>query len=390
MSISTQITIFLGALALVWPFIGALLVAVVSVDRSRLWALWVAVFGCFLTCLAFMCPTSERSVSGNIIAMWQDDSVQRAGRVLLSFGLLLTVLENPPLLNRGIRSLPHVSTALSGVACVAQDPVMGVGILVIELAWGVGVFAWRAGQALAGWNLMRTRLVGVFLVFCSLTLPKGTFVTGLTLACGVVALAGLAPFGRSESEEKKQMFLLLPLATATLLLAMRLRVFGGEAFSLTLVTAGIISVGITSCVGWRTEPHLLRTFPLALGFIAVGVQADVAALLFLSGWCCASGALFDDGRDQGHDREWAVRALACFPPNAPFVGCLLLLSIVPDWSWSIATLSVVGLLLVVMQGVSDQKSILLTWPEEAAGKLACFLLMAMSFLVPLAMMLGAF
>ena len=35
MSASFQITTFLGALALAWPFIGALLVAVVAVERKK-------------------------------------------------------------------------------------------------------------------------------------------------------------------------------------------------------------------------------------------------------------------------------------------------------------------------------------------------------------------
>lgn len=380
MSVSVQLTTFLGALVFVWPFIGALLVAFVAVERSRTWAIWVSVFGCFLTCMAFIFPVSNGVAMGNAVAtLWQDDPIQRAGRVLLSFGLLLIVLENPPLVNKGIRSLPHVSTALSGVACVIQNPVIGVGILIAELAWGIGVFAWPAGQAHTGWKLMQTSFVGVFLVLCGLMLPKETFVAGLTIACGLVVLAGLAPFGNSDSEDK-QLFLLLPLATATMLLAMRLRSFEGEAFSLTLIAAGIQSIWLTSCVGWKRGRYLIRTFPLALGFIAVGVQADVAALLFLSGWCCAGGVSLEHG--------WSVRALSCFPPNAPFVGCLLLLSTLPDWSWSIAALTVVGLLLVVVQGGADQISMMLTWPKDPAGKLACFFLAGMGFLLPSAMMLG--
>ena len=381
-SVQIQITTFLGALVLAWPFIGALLVAVVAVEHSRTWALWVSVLGCFLTCMGFIFPVSNGLTMGNTVAtLWQNDPIQRMGRVLLSFGLLLIVLENPPLINRGIRSLPHVSTALSGVACVAQNPVIGIGILIVELAWGIGVFTWPAGQAYTGWKLMKTSFVGVFLILCGLMLPKESFITGLTIACGLVVLAGLAPFGNSDGE-KKQLFLLLPLATATMLLAMRLRSFEGEAFSLTLVVAGIQSIWLTSCVGWKRGGHLLRTLPLALGFIAVGVQSDVAALLFLSGWCFAGSGSLEQG--------WSIRALSCFPPHAPFVGCLLLLSTLPDWSWSMAALTVVGLLFVVVQWASDQKSMMLTWPKDPAGKLASFLLVGMGFLLPSAMMLGVF
>lgn len=376
MSLGAELTVVLAALAFVWPFVGAVLVAALAAPRSREYAIWVAGIGCALALAVFLFPVSEAAAAG-----WDDDPVQRAGRVMLAFGLLLMVLESPVLPDRLLRSLPHVSTALAGLACVAPDPAVGLGILVIELGWGVFVFTRPAGQAMTGWSLIRTGAVGVFLVLCGLTLPQDTLVAGLTMACGLVVLTGLAPFGQFGREDN-DVFLLLPLAATTLLLAMRLRVHGGGAFAMALVAAGLLSVWLTGCVGRLSGRRMFRTFPLALGFMAVGIQADVAALLFLCGWCLAGGGRLERG--------WAVRALACFPPGAPFVGCLLLLSMLPDWSWSIAVLTVAGLLLVVVRGLPERVPLHLVWPDEPAGQLACVVLAGMGFLVPLAMMLGAF
>ncbi|ASL39735.1 MULTISPECIES: hypothetical protein [Acetobacter] len=368
---------FLAALAFVWPFLGAAAVCAVSVARSRELAIWMSAIGCVLALAVFVFPAS-----GAVAAGWDDDPVQRAGRVMLAFGLLLIVLENGILHDRLVRSLPHVSTALAGLACVAPDPAVGLGILEAALAWGVFVFTRPAGQARMGWGLIRNGSVGTFLVLSGLLLPANTVVSGLMMACGLVVLTGLSPFGQFWQDENDT-FLFLPFAGAALLLAMRLRTHGGEAFETALVLCGLLSVWLTACAGrFPDRQRLFRTFPSALALIAVGIQADVAALLFLCGWCLAGG-----GRA---GRGWAVNTLACFPPGAPFVGCLLLLSMMSDWSWPLALLTVAGILAAVTRAVPARDITHHFWPQDAAGRVACSVLTATGLLVPLAMMLGAF
>ncbi|MFT8676705.1 MAG: hypothetical protein ABF791_12695, partial [Acetobacter sp.] len=122
-----------------------------------------------------------------------------------------------------------------------------------------------------------------------------------------------------------------------------------------------------------------------------------------------------------------VRAVTCFPPGAPFVGCLLLLSVMADWSWLVAVLTTGGVLLCLARAVPgrddtpehDVPNAHLAgfsaspalhslsglaqgavaggggpyagfWPADTAGRLACLVLTAMGLLAPLAMMLGAF
>ncbi|MFT8782413.1 hypothetical protein [Acetobacter syzygii] len=377
MSVATQATVFLAALAFVWPFVGAIGVAAVPAPRSREVALWMAGLGCLLSVIVFMFPAIGGNASG-----WDDDPVQRAGRVMLAFGLLLLVLENGVMPDRLLRSLPHVCTALAGLACVAPEPAVGLGILEVALAWGVFVFTRPAGQAKTGWGLMRTGSVGTMLLLSGLLLPQGSTVCGLMMACGLVILTGLAPFGQFWRDENDS-FLFLPFAGASILLAMRLRGHGGMAFEMALVAAGLVSVWLTACAGRsRDRQRLFRTFPSALALMAVGVEADVAALLFLCGWCLAGG--------NRSTRGWAVNVLACFPPGAPFVGCLLLLSVMTDWSWSVAVLTVCGILAAVLRAVPDREAARLFWPEDMAGRVACSVLTVMGFLVPLAMMLGAF
>ncbi len=377
MSAGTEVAVFLAALAFVWPFVGAVVVAVLPAPRSRDVAIWMAGIGCLLSVVVFMFPTLGGNASG-----WDDDPVQRAGRVMLAFGLLLLVLENGILPDRLLRSLPHVCTALAGLACVAPEPAVGLGILELALAWGVFVFTRPAGQAKTGWGLIRTGSVGTVLVLSGLLLPQGSVVSGLMMACGLVILTGLAPFGQFWRDEQDS-FLFLPFAGASILLAMRLRGHGGMAFEMALVAAGLVSVWLTACAGRsRDRQRLFRTFPSALALMAVGVEADVAALLFLCGWCLAGG--------NRSGRGWAVNVLACFPPGAPFVGCLLLLSVMTDWSWLVAVLTVCGILAAVLRAVPDREAARLFWPEDMAGRVACSVLTVMGFLVPLAMMLGAF
>ena len=377
MSAGIEATVFLAALAFVWPFVGAMVVAALPAPRSREAAIWMAGIGCVLSVIVFMFPSVGGSANG-----WDDDPVQRAGRVMLAFGLLLLVLENAVLPDRLLRSLPHVCTALAGLACVAPEPAVGLGILELALAWGVFVFTRPAGQAKTGWGLIRTGSVGTVLVLSGLLLPQGSVVSGLMMACGLVILTGLAPFGQFWRDENDS-FLFLPFAGASILLAMRLRGHGGMAFEMALVAAGLVSVWLTACAGRsRDRQRLFRTFPSALALMAVGVEADVAALLFLCGWCLAGG--------NRTGRGWAVNVLACFPPGAPFVGCLLLLSVMTDWSWSVAVLTVCGILAAVLRAVPDREAARLFWPEDMAGRVACSVLTVMGFLVPLAMMLGAF
>ncbi|MDN6714730.1 MAG: hypothetical protein L0L41_08965, partial [Acetobacter sp.] len=124
MSAGMEATVFLAALAFVWPFIGALVVAALPAPHSREVAIWMAAIGCGLAVVVFMFPSVGNGASG-----WDDDPVQRAGRVMLAFGLLLLVLENGIQPDRLLRSLPHVCTALAGLACVAPQPAVGLGIL---------------------------------------------------------------------------------------------------------------------------------------------------------------------------------------------------------------------------------------------------------------------
>lgn len=369
--------VFLAALAFVWPLLGAALVMATPTVRSREIAVWMAGAGCVLAVAVFLFPATSAAAEG-----WDDDPVQRAGRVMLAFGLLLTVMENGTLQDRLLRGLPHISTALTGLACVTPDPIIGLGILEAALAYGVFVFSRPAGQARAGWALVRTGSVGIFLVLSGLLLPSGSAPAGLMMACGLVMLAGLTPFGQSWREENDT-YLFLPFAGAALLLSMRMRAHGGEAFETALVAAGLASVWLTACAGRSDDgQRLFRTFPSALALIAVGAGADVAALLFLCGWCLAGGNRFG--------RSWAARALACFPPGAPFVGCLLLLSMLSDWSWSVTVLTVAGILCAVVRSVPVEGFTQDLWPEDAAGRVACSVLVLTGFLVPLAMMLGAF
>ncbi|GAN62785.1 hypothetical protein AA0313_0601 [Acetobacter indonesiensis NRIC 0313] len=371
------IPVFLAALAFAWPLLGAAVVMSVSTPRSRDVAVWMAGIGCLLALAVFLFPATGAVATG-----WDDDPVQRAGRVMLACGLLLTVLESRDMADRFLRGLPHVSTALAGLACVAPDPVIGLGILEASLAYGVFVFSRPAGQARAGWALVRTGSVGIFLVLAGLLLPVGSPSAGLMMACGIVMLAGLTPFGQPWRAENDT-FLFLPFAGAALLLAMRLRVHGGEAFDNALVAAGLASVWLTACAGRSDDGmRLFRTFPSALALIAVGAQADVAALLFLCGWCLAGGSR--------SGRSWAARALACFPPGAPFVGCLLLLSMMSDWSWIFTVLTVAGILCAVVRAVPAGGFGRDIWPDDVAGRMACSVLVLTGFLVPLAMMLGAF
>lgn len=367
----------LAALAFVWPLLGAALVMSLNTPRSRDVAVWMAGIGCALAVAVFLFPATGA-------AGWDDDPVQRAGRVMLAFGLLLSVLESATIPNRLLRGLPHISTALAGLACVTPDPIVGLGILEASLAYGVFVFSRPAGQAMAGWALLRTGSVGIFLVLAGLLLPAGQPPSGLMLACGIVMLAGLTPFGQPWREENDTL-LFLPFAGAALLLAMRLRPHGGEAFETALMAAGLASVWLTACAGRSDNGkhmRLFRTFPSALALIAVGAKADVAALLFLSGWCLAGGSR--------SERLWAARALACFPPGAPFVGCLLLLSVMSDWSWFFTVLTIAGILCAIVRAVPVQEGAALFWPHDVAGRVACTVLIVTGFLVPLAMMLGAF
>lgn len=140
MSMGMEATVFLAALAFVWPFVGALVVAALPAPHSREAAIWMAGIGCALSVIVFMFPSVGGNASG-----WDDDPVQRAGRVMLAFGLLLLVLENAVQPDRLLRSLPHVCTALAGLACVAPEPAVGLGILELALAWGVFVFTRRPG-----------------------------------------------------------------------------------------------------------------------------------------------------------------------------------------------------------------------------------------------------
>ncbi|MCP1212095.1 hypothetical protein [Acetobacter okinawensis] len=377
MSAGMEAAVFLAALAFVWPFLGAVVVAALPAPHSREVAIWMAALGCVLSVIVFTFPSVGGGASG-----WDDDPVQRAGRVMLAFGLLLMVLENGIQPDRLLRSLPHVCTALAGLACVAPEPAVGLGILELALAWGVFVFTRPAGQAKTGWGLIRTGSVGTVLVLSGLLLPQGSVVSGLMMACGLVILTGLAPFGQFWRDENDS-FLFLPFAGASILLAMRLRGHGGMAFEMALAAAGLVSVWLMACAGRsRDRQRLFRTFPSALALMAVGVEADVAALLFLCGWCLAGG--------NRSGRGWAVNVLACFPPGAPFVGCLLLLSVMTDWSWSVAVLTVCGILAAVLRAVPDREAARLFWPEDTAGRVACSVLTVMGFLVPLAMMLGAF
>lgn len=61
-----------------------------------------------------------------------------------------------------------------------------------------------------------------------------------------------------------------------------------------------------------------------------------------------------------------------------------------DWSWLVAVLTVCGILAAVLRAVPDREAARLFWPEDMAGRVACSVLTVMGFLVPLAMMLGAF
>lgn len=369
--------VFLAALAFAWPLLGAAVVMSLNTPRSREVAVWMAGGGCLLAAAVFLFPATGVATTG-----WDDDPVQRAGRVMLAFGLLLTVLEANTIPNRFLRGLPHISTALAGLACVTPDPIVGLGILEASLAYGVFVVSRPAGQAMAGWALLRTGSVGMFLVLAGLLLPASQAASGLLLACGVVMLAGLTPFGQPWREENDTL-LFLPFAGAALLLSMRLRPHGGEAFDTALIAAGLASVWLTACAGRSHDGlRMFRTFPSALALIAVGAKADVAALLFLSGWCLAGGSR--------SERSWAARTLACFPPGAPFVGCLLLLSMMSDWSWVFTVLTLAGILCAVVRAVPAQGEGHAVWPQDVAGRVACVVLVVTGFLVPLAMMLGAF
>ncbi|MFT8676294.1 MAG: hypothetical protein ABF990_13265, partial [Acetobacter sp.] len=281
-----QITIFLAALAFVWPFVGAAVMFAVPPSRARDVALWMAGTGCALAVAVFVFPAG-----GGASAGWDDDPVQRAGRVMLAFGLLLVVLDYTASFaaDRLLRALPHVSTAMAGLACVAPNPAIGLGIVQATLAWGVFVLARRPGQATEGWTLIRAGCVGTFLALSGLMLPAGTLGAGLMMACGLSVLAGLAFFGPAWRLPDSPV-LFVPVAGAALLLAMRLRAHGGVAFEGALVAAGLLCLWLTACTGGLSRRWpLLRTVPLALGVMAVGVRADVAALLFLCGWCLAGG-----------------------------------------------------------------------------------------------------
>lgn len=386
-------TVFLAALAFVWPFLGAVGVCLAPTERSRDVALWMAGLGCALAVAVFVFPAT-----GGASAGWEDDPVQRAGRVMLALGLWVTVLEQGVFREKLLRSVPHVSTALAGLGCVAAQATIGLGILFLALAWGVFVFMRPAGQALAGWQIGRTAGIGLFLTLAGLTLPPHGLTTGLVLACGLVIMTGLPPFC-IPARDGVGALLLVPFAGAALLLAMRLRAYGGGGFDMALVAAGLVSVWTTACLPGKARTpedrgRVFRGFPVALALMAVGVGADVAALLLLCGWCLAGGSRAGQG--------WAARTLACFPPGAPFVGCLLMLSVLVDWSWELALLAVAGVLLGIarawphtsartMFGMGEQNlGFGDVWPDDRAGRLAFVALAGMGFLVPLAMMLGAF
>jgi hypothetical protein len=386
-------TVLLAALAFVWPFLGAVGVCLAPVERSRDVALWMAGLGCALAVAVFVFPAT-----GGVSAGWEDDPVQRAGRVMLALGLWVTVLEHGVFRERLLRSVPHVSTALAGLGCVASQAAIGLGILFLALAWGVFVFMRPAGQALAGWQIGRTGAVGLFLALAGLTLPPHGLTAGLVLACGLVIMTGLTPFC-APAREGQGALLLVPFSGAALLLAMRLRAYGSGGFEMALVAAGLVSVWMTACLPATARTaedraRVFRGFPVALALMAVGVGADVAALLLLCGWCLAGGSRAGQG--------WAARALACFPPGAPFVGCLLMLSVLVDWSWELALLAVAGVLLGIARAWPDASAHTMfgageqtmgfrdLWPEDRAGRLAFVALAGMGFLVPLAMMLGAF
>ncbi|WP_234395331.1 hypothetical protein [Acetobacter papayae] len=129
-------------------------------------------------------------------------------------------------------------------------------------------------------------------------------------------MTGLPPFC-TPAREGHGALLLVPFCGAALLLAMRLRGYGGSGFEMALVAAGLVSVWTTACLPGtaRTAENrasAFRGFPIALALMAVGVGADVAALLLLCGWCLAGGSRAGQG--------WAARALACFPPGALLSG----------------------------------------------------------------------
>ncbi|WP_234395333.1 hypothetical protein [Acetobacter papayae] len=79
-----------------------------------------------------------------------------------------------------------------------------------------------------------------------------------------------------------------------------------------------------------------------------------------------------------------------------------MLSVLVDWSWALALLAVAGVLLGIARAWPDASARTVfgtgeqamgfrdVWPDDRAGRLAFVALAGMGFLVPLAMMLGAF
>jgi len=61
-----------------------------------------------------------------------------------------------------------------------------------------------------------------------------------------------------------------------------------------------------------------------------------------------------------------------------------------DWSWFFTVLTIAGILCAIVRAVPVQEGAALFWPHDAAGRVACTVLIVTGFLVPLAMMLGAF
>ncbi|MBS0959959.1 MULTISPECIES: hypothetical protein [Acetobacter] len=369
-------SLFFAALSFVWPFLGAVLVAMTGKAQNRRLSLWAAGIACLLSVVVFLNP-------GTVASGWDDDPVQRAGRVMLAFGLLMTVLEQKSFQTRLLRSLPYVSVGLADLACITPEPVVGLGLLGLSLVYGVFVIGHAAGKAMVGWRILRSMAVGLFLVLAGLLLPPGKTEAGIMLACGSIVLAGLVPFSMIWAENVDLAFF-RPFVGAVILLSLHFRAAGGDAFHTTLIIAGLVSLWFTA-VSTRGDDKWYRfySFPLALAFIAVGARADVAALLFLCGWCLAGGT-------EMAKYAWAARALACQPPGAPFVGCLLLFSVLSDMSWMLTILTIGGILGVILRVFPKNSGDLSFWPHDSAGRVACVVLVATGFMVPLAMMLGVF
>ncbi|OUJ13092.1 hypothetical protein HK26_12150, partial [Acetobacter okinawensis] len=57
MSAGMEAAVFLAALAFVWPFLGAVVVAALPAPHSREAAIWMAALGCVLSVIVFTFPS---------------------------------------------------------------------------------------------------------------------------------------------------------------------------------------------------------------------------------------------------------------------------------------------------------------------------------------------